>query len=88
MHRALIGACIGVAFGMIALAGFGVWWGFTHGVESRQPNLPPGWEAAWTSAFVFTAYFWWLAGGIGAVIGGLAGFGSWVVRSRRTALHA
>ena len=38
-----------------------------------------------TAAFVailITAYFWWLTGTVGGVIGGLAAFGSWLVRPR------
>jgi hypothetical protein len=79
MKRTLIGAGVGMFFGILTLAGLGSWAGYTHGVGTR---LPPGWAAAGTEAFVYSAYFWWLSGTIGGVIGGLAGMGSWVVRPR------
>jgi len=83
MRRALIGAGVGAVCGVLALAGLGVWAGYTHGGEWVGPRgLQPGWEAAGTGAFVCTAYFWWLAGAVGGVIGGLAGLGSWLVLPR------
>jgi hypothetical protein len=83
MRRALIGAIVGTACGVLALAVWGAWGGYTHGGEwVARPAIPPGWEAAAMGAFVFTAYYWWLFGAVGAVIGGLAGLGSWVVRPR------
>jgi hypothetical protein len=83
MRRALLGTCSGAVCGVLTLAGFGAQAGFTHGglwVFGRQ--LPPGWGAAGMGAFVYTAYCWWPAGIIGAIIGGLAGLGSWLVRTR------
>jgi hypothetical protein len=83
MRRMLIGAGIGAACGVLALAGFGAWAGSTHGGEwVLRPGLPPGWAAAGMGAFVYTAYYWWLAGTAGGVIGGLAGLGRWLVRPR------
>ena len=80
MNRTLIGAAIGIAVGILLLAGAGAWFGFQEGVVTS--NTPPGIEAALVQAFVFVAYFWWLAAAIGGTIGGLAGFGSWLVRPR------
>jgi len=86
MVRALIGACIGAVAGVLVLAGFGFWAGYTEGGEaSARPALPPGWEAALTAAFVYAAYFWWFAATVGGLIGGLAGLGSWLVRPRPAA---
>jgi hypothetical protein len=83
MRRALIGTCVGVACGVLALAGFGAWAGYTHGGEMvGPPGRPPGWVAAGTGAFVYTVYYWWLAAAVGGVIGGLAGLGSWLARPR------
>jgi hypothetical protein len=83
MRRALIGACVGAVCGVVALAGFGAWAGSTHGGEwVARRELPPGWQAAAMGAFVYTAYFWWLAGAVGGIIGGLAGLGSWLVRPK------
>ena len=79
MKRASIGAGVGMVCGVLTLAGFGAWVGFGQGVGTR---IPPGWEGAGMGAFIFTAYYWWLAGTIGGVIGGLAGVGSWLVRPR------
>lgn len=78
----MIGAAVGVALGMTALAGDGVWWGFTQGVDWRQPNLPPGVEAAVVNAVTVLAYFWWAAFAVGGGAGGWAGFGSWLVRTQ------
>ena len=56
---------------------------FTHGGEwVGRTGLPPGWSAAVTGAFVYTAYYWWLTGTVGGVIGALAALGSWLVRPR------
>jgi hypothetical protein len=83
MRRALLGTCIGAVCGVLTLAGIGAQAGFTYGglwVFGRK--LPPGWGAAGLGAFVYTAYYWWLAGIIGAIFGGLTGLGSWSVRPR------
>ena len=77
MKRTLIGAGIGLVCGILLLAGLGAWQGYLDGVGRR---FPPGWEAAVMGAFVYMAYFWWLAGTVGGGIGGLAGMGSWLVR--------
>jgi hypothetical protein len=82
MRRTLVGVCVGAICGELALAGCGAWSGYTHGHEwVAGPALPPG-EAAARWAFVFVAYYWWLAGAVGGFIGGLAGLGSWLVRPR------
>jgi hypothetical protein len=83
MRRTLIGACVGAVCAVLALAALGAWAGFTHGGEwVGRAGMPPGWAAAATGAFVYTAYYGWLAGTVGGVIGGLAGLGSWLVRPR------
>ena len=79
MRRTLIGAGVGMACGLLALAGVGAWGGSTFGSGSR---FPPGWEASVMGAFLYVAYFWWLAGTVGVSIGGLAGLVSWLVRPR------
>jgi hypothetical protein len=81
MKRTAIGAGIGAAVGVLALAAVGAVAGYTQGGEAfARISVPPGVYAACLGAFVYTAYFWWLAGTVGAIIGGLAGFGSWLVR--------
>lgn len=80
MTRALIGAAAGATLGLVALAGYGAWWGLTGGVDWRHPLLPPGWEAAAVNATAMLLYFSWAAVVVGGVIGGAAGFGSWLVR--------
>jgi hypothetical protein len=85
MRRAMIGAGVGAACGVLVLAMAGAWAGYTTGVGGR---LPPGWDAALTEAFVYTAYFWWLTATVGGVIGGLAGLGSWFVRKGGAALRS
>jgi hypothetical protein len=67
----------------LLVAGFGAWAGLAHGGEwVGRVGLPPGWTAAALGAFVYTAYYWWLAGAAGGFIGGVAGLGSWLVRPR------
>jgi hypothetical protein len=85
MNRALIGAGIGAACGVLALAGFGAWAGYVHGGEWVAAPAPPPWQAAVRGAFVFTAYYWWLAAAVGVTIGGLAGLGSDLVRPKSRA---
>ena len=81
MKRTVIGAGVGAVCGVLALAATGAVAGYTRGGEgSARISIPPGVYAACLGAFVYTAYFWWLAGTVGAIIGGLAGLGSWVVR--------
>src|SRR5260370_17896415 len=76
---------IGAVCGVLALAAAGAVAGYTYGGEAvGPPARPPGPSAAWIGAFVYTAYFWWLAGAVGGVIGGLAGLGSWLVWPRRS----
>ena len=77
MTRAFVWACIGWLLGVLALGFYGAWYGYANGWDTRR--LPPGAEAACLGAFIFTAYFWWLAGSLGAVFGGLTGLGSALV---------
>jgi len=83
MTRTLVGFATGFVCGVLALAGVGAWAGYVYGSEGvGPPPSPPGLSAALLGAFRFTAYFWWLAGAVGGLIGGLAAFGSWLVRPR------
>jgi hypothetical protein len=82
MRRTLIGCCVGVVGGVIALAACGAWEGYAHGHEWVAGPAPPPWQAAFRWAFVFVAYYWWLAGAVGGLIGGLAGLGSWLARPK------
>jgi hypothetical protein len=76
MIRTLIGICVGALLGILALATYAAVEGFTRGGELlARPTLAAGPYAACLTAFVAVAYFWWLAGGIGAWIGGLIGLG-------------
>ena len=75
MTRALIWGCWGGLLGVVALACYGAVEGYFHGWPIAG-GIPPGPEAARVSAFTTTAYFWWLAGGVGAWFGGLTGLGS------------
>ena len=83
MTRTRIGAGIGIACAMLLLVGYGAWGGYYHGDEwfAAYRNLTR-WEAAATGALFVGAYFWWAAVPVGGVIGGLAGFGCWLVRPR------
>jgi hypothetical protein len=83
MIRAVIGAGIGFAVGVILIAAWGACDGYTEGIPTRR-DLSPGAEAAALNAFIYTAYFWWLGGIPGSLIGGLAGLGSWAVAPRRS----
>jgi hypothetical protein len=84
LRRTLIGAGAGAVCGVLALAGFGSWDGYWHGAEwAAGPTPSTGWRAALHFAFVFTAYYWWLAAAVGGFIGGMAGLGSWAVRPRQ-----
>jgi hypothetical protein len=65
---------------LLALVAWGAQYGFDNGVVTAK--IPRGVHAAAVSAFCCAAYFWPLAMPVGAVIGGLAGFGSWLVRPR------
>ena len=87
MLRAMIGATVGITLCLTALAGYGVWSGLTGGVDWRHPILPPGWDAAGVNAAALLLYFGWAAVSVGGVIGGAAGFGSWLVRPRVSPGH-
>jgi hypothetical protein len=83
MTRTLVGFGVGFVCGVLALGTFGAVEGYLYGSEGvGPPPSPPGLSAALLGAFRFTAYFWWLTGTVGGVIGGLAAFGSWLVRPR------
>ena len=81
MLRTVIGAVVGMAVGMLTLAALGAWYGYANGEPAAK--LPPGWHAAVLDAVWFCFYFFWIALPAGAVIGGVAGFGSWLVRPHR-----
>ncbi|MFY7953600.1 MAG: hypothetical protein ACOVT5_13930 [Armatimonadaceae bacterium] len=78
MLRTVIGSVIGMAAGMLTLAVFGALYGYENGVETAR--VPPGLDGAVRSAFIWSVFFFWLALPAGAVIGGVAGLGSWLVR--------
>jgi hypothetical protein len=86
MLRTLIGALVGLWFSLVLLAVWGGVVGYLDGVPMR-PDLSPGFETAVMSAFDYAFYLYWLAGPVGFVIGGLAGFGSavtaWVLHRQR-----
>jgi hypothetical protein len=83
VRKTVVGAWLGAVSGVLALAAAGAAAGYTEGGEAAaRHGIAPGLYAALLAAFVWTAYFWWLAAGVGAAIGGLAAFGSWLVRPR------
>lgn len=82
MRRTMVGFCVGAVSGLLALAAGGAWGGYTHGHEWVASPAPPPAVAALRFAFVFVAYYWWLAVAVGGLVGGLAGLGSWLVRPR------
>jgi ABC-type antimicrobial peptide transport system permease subunit len=83
MNRTLIGYFLGAGYGLLLLAALGVVAGLTEGGAAvARPHIEPGPYAALLGAFVYTAYFGWLAGLVGGLIGALAGLGSWLVRPR------
>ncbi len=82
MKRTLVGCCVGAVCGGIALAACGAWGGYTHSDEWYAAPAPAPVDAAVRSASFSLTYWWWLAGAVGGVIGGLAGMGSWLVRPR------
>jgi hypothetical protein len=82
MKRAFIGATAGVVCAVLLIAVLGGWDGYVNGVPTAR--RPPGVAAALSNAFFCVMYFWPVPSACGAVIGGLAGFGSWLVRPRRT----
>jgi hypothetical protein len=81
MLRAVVGAAAGVACAVLLIAGLGAWDGFANGSDFHR--LPPGLGAAVSSATDCVVFFLPVPAACGAVIGGLAGFGSWLVRPRR-----
>jgi hypothetical protein len=81
MIRTLIAAAIGLVIGLLLVAAWGAEYGYREGLPGRR-DLAPGWETAWISAFYCVVMLGWAGGGAGAVIGGFAGFASWLVRPR------
>jgi hypothetical protein len=86
MIRVIVGTAVGMIAGMLALAGWGGYYGYHNGVPSAQ--LPPGWEAAGVSALGVSVFLFWMGLLPGALIGGAAGFASWLVRPRVTRRRA
>ncbi|WP_020469848.1 hypothetical protein [Zavarzinella formosa] len=85
MNRSLIGAGIGAVAGLLALGSVGAWGGYNYGSEwVGRPNVVPGIPAAVEGAAIILVYFWWLGLFVGGMMGGLAGFGSWLVRPKPT----
>jgi hypothetical protein len=72
--KGLVGAWVGALVGVLALAVAGAAEGYAHGWNAA----PPGAGAACLGGLVAVAYFWWLAGALGAGIGELAGLGGGV----------
>jgi len=81
MNRALIGAACGVACAVLLIAGLGAWDGFENGIATNR--MPPGVAAAVNNAFICVVFFWPVPSVCGAMIGGLAGLGSSLVRPQR-----
>lgn len=71
---------IGIAVGMLLLACWGGYDGYVNGLPSAR--LAPGLEAAATEAVVVPVFYFWMGMLPGAIIGGAAGFASWLVRPR------
>ncbi len=84
MLRTAVGVVIGVTVGMFLLACWGGYDGYVNGLPSAK--LAPGLEAAATEAVVVPVFYFWMGMLPGAVIGGAAGFGSWLVRPRGATL--
>jgi hypothetical protein len=84
MLRTVVGAVIGTTVGLLLLACWGGSDGYVNGLPSAR--LAPGLEAAVTEALVVPLFYFWMGMLPGAVIGGIAGFGSWLVRPRGSAL--
>jgi len=82
MLRTVFGALIGMAVGMLTLVAIGAWYGYENGEPTAR--LPPGVQAAALDAVWMCFYFFWIALPAGAIIGGTAGFGSWLVSPKRT----
>jgi len=82
MTRIEVGAVVGAVCGVVTLAGAGAWAGFTHPDEMVRPGLQPGFRAAALGAFLFAAYYWWLAALLGMAIGGLVGLVGIIGRPR------
>jgi hypothetical protein len=53
--------------------------GFSDGLPTA--SLPPGFEAAWKSAFVYAMYLWPLALILGGGAGALCGFGTGLAKA-------
>jgi hypothetical protein len=85
MLRTVIGATVGMACALLALAGYGAWYGYHNGVSTN--GTPPGVAAAASQAVAGVVFYGVVPAACGAIIGGLAGFGSWLVRPRIKSTH-
>jgi hypothetical protein len=80
MRRALVGICVGAATGLLSVAGVGAWIGYVYSDEfAVTPGFPLRWAALFANEAVHA--YWWLAVGVGGVMGGL---GSWFGRPRKS----
>ena len=81
-NRILIGAGAGILLGLLGLAAWGGYYGYVNpGNAGRLPGLDNAWRVAFYCAVVFS----YAAVPLGAVIGGVAGLGSWLMRPRSAA---
>ena len=79
----LVGTCVGAVTGVLTLAWFGAWFGYVHGNEFIATGTRTPLQAAAYWADVFVTAHWWVAGGIGGVMSGVAGLVVWLTRNRR-----
>jgi hypothetical protein len=84
MQRTITGGGIGVLLGLLALAGWGLYDGLTQGLPTA--HIAPVIEAGAKSAFVYMVYLFPFAFVLG-VVGALAGFASWIVKPRPSAIN-
>lgn len=80
MIRTIVGAMIGAALGVLAIAAWGAWDGYHDGIPARQ-DIGPGIEAAAILALTYAMYAGWMGVVAGGLVGGGAGLGSALVRS-------
>jgi hypothetical protein len=79
--RALFGAAAGTACALLLLAWLGASHGYANGIPTN--GMPPGVGVAALEAAACVVFYGPVSAACGAVIGGLAGYGSWLVRPRR-----